>query len=65
MSEKVSRRTIFGILSRFEHSLPKRKPGIGKVVKKLTKTKINKNHKDKISQRQAEKVSKVKLVNFF
>ena len=60
MAEKVPRRTIYDILKRIEHSSPKRKPGSGKIAKKLTRTKINKlvkafNHNDKISQRQAAK----------
>ena len=51
---------ILIILKRIEHSSPKRKPGSGRIAKKMTKTKINKlikalNHKDRISQRQAAK----------
>ena len=53
---------ILILLKRIEHSYssPKRKPGSGKIAKKLTRNKINKlvkafNHNDKIGQRQAAK----------
>ena len=58
LAEKVPRRTIYSILSRFEYSPAKRKSGSGRTKQKLTQKKVNQiikdfNHKAARSQRQS------------
>ena len=60
MAENVPRRTIYSIIKRSEYLTIKRKPGSGRIAKKMEKRKVNQlvksfNHKDGISQRQAAK----------
>jgi len=58
LAEKVPRRTIYSILSRFEYSPAQRKSGSGRTKQKLSQRKVNQiikdfNHKAARSQRQS------------
>jgi len=57
-AEKVPRRTVYAILSRFEDFPAQRKPGSGATMKKMTQRQVNRlkkdlNHKAGISKRQS------------